>query len=207
MNTLTNTLAHETMRKPTVWTRPRLATVLLSGRRVTATVTVSATLTATAALASQIPRSSPTPAKTAAEIWLAASDDTLNQLRGGFDLGAGLVVSFGISRAVYVNDQLVTSTSFHLGDLRTMNPAQALAWGQQMAANRALIVQNGPGNTIAPDALSKTAWSTTLQNTLNNQSLRNQTVIEASTNALGLLKSLNLQASINEAIASALARR
>ncbi|MFM1907578.1 MAG: hypothetical protein RLZZ591_1255, partial [Pseudomonadota bacterium] len=42
---------------------------------------------------------------------------------------------------------------------------------------------------------------------LNNQSLRNETVIQASTNALGLLKSLNLQASINEAIASALGRR
>ena len=164
-------------------------------------------VTATAALASQGPTSSPAPTHTGAEVWLTTSDDTLDQLRGGFDLGAGLVVSFGISRAVYINDQLVTSTSFHLGDLRTMNPAQALAWGQQMAANRALIVQNGPGNTIAPDALNNTAWSTTLQNTLNNQSLRNQTVIEASTNALGLLKSLNLQASINEAIAGALARR
>jgi len=30
-----------------------------------------------------------------AEIWLAASDDMLGQLRGGFDLGAGLVVNFG----------------------------------------------------------------------------------------------------------------
>lgn len=144
---------------------------------------------------------------TSPEIWLAASDDTLGQMRGGFDLGAGLMVSFGISRAVYINDQLVTSTSFQLGDLRNMTAAQALAWGQQMAANRALVVQNGPGNTMAPDALSSTAWSTTLQNTLNNQSLRNETVIQASTNALGLLKSLNLQASINEAIASALGRR
>jgi hypothetical protein len=142
-----------------------------------------------------------------AEIWLATSDDMLSQLRGGFDLGAGLVVNFGISRAVYINDQLVTSTSFQWGDLRNMTAAQALTWGQQMAANRALVVQNGAGNVIAPNALSNSAWSTTIQNTLNNQSLRNETVIQASTNALGLLKSLNLQASINEAIASALGRR
>lgn len=201
MTTPTNTFEPQTMREHVGLTTASLVTVLLTGSMLATA--------ASAALVSPVPTSAPAPAltQTAAEIWLAASDDTLNQLRGGFDLGAGLVVSFGISRAVYINDQLVTSTSFHLGDLRDMNAAQALAWGQQMAANRALIVQNGPGNATAPDALSKTAWSTTVQNTLNNQSLRNQTVIEASTNALGLLKGMNLQASINEAIASALARR
>jgi hypothetical protein len=142
-----------------------------------------------------------------AEVWLAAGDSALDQMRGGFDLGAGLMVSFGISRAVYINDQLVTSTSFHLGELRNMTSAQALIWGQQLTASRALIVQNGAANTIAPNALGQTAWSTTIQNSLNNQRLRNETVIQASTNAMGLLKSLNLQASIHEAITNALARR
>jgi hypothetical protein len=35
-------------------------------------------------------------------IWITASDRTLDKMRGGFDLGAGLMVSFGISRAVYI---------------------------------------------------------------------------------------------------------
>lgn len=138
-------------------------------------------------------------------VWLAASDRTLDSMRGGFDLGAGLVVSFGISRAVYVNGQLLTSTSFQLGDITRLTASQASALGQQIA-RQAQVVQNGPGNTVEP-AAATVPLATYIQNTLNDQTLRNQTVIEATSSGLGVLRHLNLQATINQAIADAMAHR
>lgn len=138
-------------------------------------------------------------------VWLAASDRTLDQLRGGFDFGAGLVVTFGISRAVYINDQLVTSTSFQLSDVAKLTTAQAGVLGQQLGT-QAQVVRNGPGNTVDPAAIT-VPLATYIQNTLNNQAIRTQTVIQASTNGLGTLRNLNLQGTINDAIASAIANR
>lgn len=212
-------------------------------------------------------------------MWLAASDRALDQLRGGFDLGAGFMVSFGISRAVYINDQLITTMSFQLGDITKITPAQAAALGQQFTAQaqlapngpgntvqpgspavpppaseapppasvvsplatviqnalnnqtlrmqtviqantneantseptaqtavQAQVVQNGPGNTVEPSALT-VPLATFIQNTVNNQILRTQTVIQASTNALSALRSMNLQATIMEAVANAIGNR
>ena len=140
-------------------------------------------------------------------VWLAASNHTLNQLRGGFDLGSGLVVSFGLSRMVYINDQLVTTTSFQLSDIAKLTPAQAVVLSQQLGAQLpAQVVQNGPGNTVDPVAIN-VPLATYIQNTLNNQVIRTQTVIQASTNGLGALRNLNLQASINDAIARAIGNR
>jgi hypothetical protein len=138
-------------------------------------------------------------------VWLAASDRTLSQLRGGFDLGAGLVVSFGISRAVYINGQLVTSTSFQVGDITRLTAPQAAALGQQIAA-QTQVVQNGPGNTLESGA-GTVPLTTFIQNTLNNQTIRNQTVIQATSNGLSLVKNMNLQATINQAIANAVGNR
>ena len=139
-------------------------------------------------------------------VWLAASDHTLDRLRGGFDFGAGLVVTFGISRAVYINDQLVTSTSFQLSDVAKLTSAQAGLLSQQLGAQQAQVVQNGPGNTVDQAAIT-VPLATYIQNTLSNQAIRTQTVIQASTNGLGTLRNLNLQATINDAIASAIANR
>jgi hypothetical protein len=138
-------------------------------------------------------------------VWLAASDRTLEQLRGGFDLGAGLVVSFGISRAVYINGQLITSTSLQVGDLSRLTPVQAATLGQQIAT-QTQVVQNGPGNTLDAGALT-IPLATYIQNTLNNQTIRSQTVIQATSNGLSMVQSLNLQATINQAIANAVGNR
>lgn len=140
-------------------------------------------------------------------MWLAASNHTLDQLRGGFDLPAGFLVSFGISRAVYINDRLITSTSFQLSDIAKFTPAQAVVLSEQ-TASQAQLVQNGFGNTVEPGALTGVPLATYIQNTLNNQTLRTQTVIQASTNGLlSALRSMNLQATIREAVANAIASR
>ena len=142
-----------------------------------------------------------------ASLWLAASDQTLDKLRGGFDLGTGLMVSFGISRAVYVNGQLITSTTFRVGDLTSLTPQQAIVLSQQISTQtQAQVVKNGPGNTMEL-SIASAPLSTFIQNTLNNQSIRNQTIIDMTSNGMGIAKGLNLQATIDAAIADALGTR
>lgn len=158
--------------------------------------------------ASQAQELQNTPASASQEdapLWLAASDHTLEQLRGGFSLGQDLMVSFGVSRAVYINGQLVTSTSFQVNDLTRLNPAQAALLARQIPA-QAQLVQNGPGNQLAPDAVLA-PFTTYIQNTLNEQTLRSQTVIQASTNGLAMVKNLNLQTTLNDALGNAIRQR
>ena len=147
-------------------------------------------------------QNSPTQPTEESTMWLAASNHTLDHMRGGFDFGSGLFVSFGISRAVYINDHLVTTMSLQLGDIAKLTPAQAAVLGQQIASQMQ-VVQNGPGNTVETGAVM-VPLATYIQNTLNNQTIRNQTVIQAATNGLGILKSLNLQSTISQAIANAI---
>ena len=140
-----------------------------------------------------------------AGLWMAASDHALDQLRGGFEVGGGLMVSFGITRAVFINGQLATSTSFQVGDVTKLTSAQAEVLRQQVPA-QAQVVQNGAGNTV--DASSVTApLATYIQNTLNDQTIRNQTVIQATSSGLSVVKGLNLQSTLNDSINNAVRNR
>jgi hypothetical protein len=131
------------------------------------------------------------------ETWMAVSNHTLDSQRGGFDLGAGLLVSFGITRAVYVNGDLVTQTSLNFGRVADLTPAQASQLAKQVAALN--LVQVGPGNSVAPDVLANRT-GTIIQNTLNNQRIVNQTVINARSNAAGMIKNLNVQNTLSDAL-------
>ena len=175
-----------------------------AGRRVS-TAGLCMALLASVCLA-QTPRTQ-APQPSGDSIWLAASDQRLDTLRGGFDLGTGLMVSFGISRAVYINGELITSTTFRVGDLTSLTPTQAAALGQQMAAQtQAQVVKNGPGNTLEL-SVGTAPLSTYIQNTLSNQNIRSQTIIDATSNGMGIVKGLNLQATIEAAIADAIGTR
>lgn len=154
----------------------------------------------------QIPRTL-APQQSGESIWLAASDQTLGTMRGGFDLRTGLMVSFGISRAVYVNGQLITSSTFQVGDLASLAPTQAAALGQQMPTQtQAQVIKNGSGNTVELST-GAVPLATFIQNTVDNQTIRNQTIIDATSTGMGMVKGLNLQATINEAIANAIGAR
>lgn len=146
-------------------------------------------------------------------VWWTVGDAPLAELRGGFDLGTGLIVSFGITRAVYINNQLVTQTSLQLPDLsrlQSLDTVQAAALAQQIRAQvaaqlagQAQVIQNGPGNSVAPEAVI-VPLGTYIQNTLNNQSIRTETLIQATSNGLGMLKNMNLQSTINDAVNQAI---
>lgn len=81
--------------------------------------------------------------------WMTVGDDTLAAMRGGFDLGGGVMVSFGISRVVTVNGVVLSSTSFQLPDLGRVTAAQIAAFERYLGSTS--VVQVGSGNT-APTA-------------------------------------------------------
>jgi len=90
-------------------------------------------------------------------LWMAVGDQTLDSLRGGFRMGDGLTVSFGISRAVYINGALITETTLNIGRMADITPAQATQLSQKLATLN--LVQNGPGNTFASGPSSTTTSS------------------------------------------------
>jgi uncharacterized protein YyaL (SSP411 family) len=135
----------------------------------------------------------------ASEEWTAVNDDLLAEMRGGFDAGAGLRISFGIEREGYINGKLVSATSFNIANVARMDAGQANAIAQT-------IIRNGAANTAnAPVAQPSSAL--VIQNTLNLQNIRSLTVINATSNSLELIKGLNLHSTLTDALAQSLGRR
>lgn len=134
------------------------------------------------------------------EVWMAAADSRLDEMRGGFGLVPGLTVSFGILRTVEINGNLVSSTGFQIADLRSISLAQAQQLASQIDATN--VVQSGPGNTFSA-ALPSGTPAIVVQNTLNDQRIRTVTEINAVTNGMSLMKNMNLAQSLNDAIAAA----
>ena len=147
-----------------------------------------------------------------AGIWHTVAEARLAELRGGFDAG-GLLVSFGITRAVYVNGALLTETTLNLGQLNQLNPltpAQAAQLQGQIADLN--LVKIGPGNTAQLDGMLQGAGGllqgaggtglpgVVVQNTLNNQNINVQTMINATSNGLGILRGMNSMRTLNDAL-------
>jgi len=128
---------------------------------------------------------------------VAVSETRLDDMRGGFDLPSGLVVSFGISRAAFVNGNLVAQSSFNIPDIATMTTQQA----QMLAsANTGALVQVGPHNSVQQGALPGLTGAV-IQNSLNNQQIQALTTINTSVNSLGAFKAMNVLSTLNSALA------
>ena len=133
---------------------------------------------------------------------VAVSDTSLGSVRGGFS-GNGLNISFGIERAVYVNGALVTTTSLNFGDLGQITAGRGAT---SLDAGTIQLIQNGVGNSVATGSISPASIGTVIQNTLDGQKIQNMTVINATVNSLGLLRSMNLGASLRGAVIDSLRR-
>lgn len=135
---------------------------------------------------------------------VAAIDESrLDTMRGGFDEPSGLLVSFGISRAAFVNGNLVAQTSFNIPDIANMTPQQA----QMLAsANTGSLIQVGQNNTVQSGTLPGLTGAV-IQNSLNNQQIQALTTINTSVNSLGAFKSMNLGSTLNSALISAVRPR
>jgi hypothetical protein len=134
--------------------------------------------------------------------WPVASDDRLDAIRGGFDIGGGLLASFGIERAVYINGNLVSGTGVSIPDIGRMTVAQADALAA--ATGTVSVIQNGPGNSFDPSMLNHTTAATVIQNSLDNQNIQSLTTINAAVNSLNTFRNLNLQESLQAGLVGSL---
>ena len=133
---------------------------------------------------------------------VALADASLDRVRGGFSAD-GLSISFGIERAVYVNGALVTTTSLNVSDLGRITAGRGTT---AFDVGTISLIQSGAGNVVSPTMISAGSVGTVIQNTLDGQKIQNVTIINATTNSLGLLKGLNLQSSLRGAVIDSLRR-
>ena len=137
--------------------------------------------------------------------WAPVSDEQLSQMGGGFELGSGLNVSFGIVRTVTINGDLVNKTSFELPNVAQITAEQARTVSAAIAD--AGIVQNGAGNFLATSVRSELVNGTLIQNSLNDQNIQTLTIINTGVNSLGLFKAVNTQTVLNDALLRAASSR
>ena len=134
------------------------------------------------------------------QLWTAAPDTQLEQMRGGFALAPDLMVSFGIVRTVRIDGAVVAHTALQIEDLRTITLTQARQLGD---ATRGITVQNGAGNT-ANVALPLPAI--VIQNTESNRQLQAVTEITAATNSLRMSHALQWNRTLSDALAGGIGR-
>ena len=77
----------------------------------------------------------------------------LDEVRGGFDLGDGLLASLGIQELTYINGNLVTSTSINIPNIGQITAQQATALASALSTVN--LVQNGPRNIIEPSSIGQ----------------------------------------------------
>jgi hypothetical protein len=130
---------------------------------------------------------------------VAVAESVLDQSRGGFTLDTGLQLTLGIEREVSINGNVVSRTSLRLTDLSRLSVEQARQTSEALSAVK--LVQNGSDNIYQAAMSGQTLGGTVIQNSLNDQLIRTHTVIHSSVNSMALLKTLNFQGSLGDAIA------
>lgn len=134
------------------------------------------------------------PAAASQHGWEPVSAEVLEKSRGGFTTPGGLEVSLGIQRVVTINGDVVAQTSLQIADIRALTSAEALSAQEALAATT--LIQNGIGNTFTGDGIS----GTFIQNSLNDQIIHSQTVISSTVNSSALLKDINFNQSVRDAM-------
>ena len=126
------------------------------------------------------------PSQATGSEWAPIDPARLLDMRGGMELPSGLMLSFGIERAVYVNGELVASANLHIPDISRITPEQAQALAD---INHGMVVQVGEGNRFDADTLN---GGLVIQNTL-----------DVGVDTLDMLQQLNtfdaLQGALNQA--------
>jgi len=122
---------------------------------------------------------------------------SLDAARGGFEVAGGLSLSLGIERVVSVNGEILARTNIAIPDLAAMTADQARL--AQEALGSARMIQIGGNNYAAAD-LNLPNGATLLQNTLSGQDIRTATTISSTVNSMTLLKDLNFQSTVRDAV-------
>jgi hypothetical protein len=131
--------------------------------------------------------------------WRPVSAGVLDAARGGFTDSHGLAVSFGLERLVSLNGEVVARTSVQVPDISHLTAEQVRQTSEALSSVK--LIQAGHDNIYTRSLPGQMAGAMVVQNSLNDQAIRTQTVINASTNSLGLLQTLNFGRSLAEALA------
>ncbi len=133
--------------------------------------------------------------------WTAVDPAELGRLRGGFTTASGLEVSLGIERVVAINGEVQSRTSFHVTSIAQLSAEQAML--TRAALSDVKLIQNGGANMALVAFSDATLGGTIIQNSLSNQHIESRTLINASVNSMDLLKTINFNGNVSDAIARA----
>ena len=126
--------------------------------------------------------------------WRPVDPARLAQMRGGFQMPSGMMLSFGIERVVFLNGELTARIAVQIPDVARITPEQAQALAD---FNRGMVVQIGEGNRFDP---AQGAGGLVIQNTLDDQDIRTLTRIEVGTDTLGAYQNLNANGALTDAL-------
>ena len=137
--------------------------------------------------------------------WAPVNEAHLERTRGGFSTPSGLEMKLGIERLVSINGNIVARTSFDISDLNRLSEASMRQTSNALSSVN--LIQNGGDNIYQPGDAARTVGAVVIQNTLNDQLIRSQTLINSTVNSAGLLKTLNFQSSLSDALTRAAGAR
>ena len=137
--------------------------------------------------------------------WAPVDEAALDGMRGGFDNPAGLRVSLGVERLVSINGNIVARTNIDIADLNHLTAQQASQTRDALSSVK--LVQNGSDNIYQAGELPRVIGGVVIQNTLNDQQIRSQTIISSTVNSASLLKTINFQGSLSDALTRAVSAR
>jgi hypothetical protein len=99
---------------------------------------------------------------------------------------------------------VVERTQMQLGDIGKLARGEGAISPEALGELR--LIQNGDVRTMAGNA-QNLLGGTIIQNTLNDQTIRNQTSINATVNTAGMLRALNFGTSLNNALSTVVGPR
>jgi hypothetical protein len=134
----------------------------------------------------------------------AVDSATLDEARGGFLGDDGLIVNLGLERLVSINGNVVERTQLQLGDVGKLARGETSLSTQAVGELR--LIQNGDVRMMAGNA-QNLLGGTIIQNSLNDQMIKNQTSINATVNTAGMLRALNFGTSLNNALSTVVVPR
>ena len=126
--------------------------------------------------------------------WQPVDPARLAQMRGGFQMPSGMMLSFGIERVVFLNGELTARIAVQIPDVARITPEQAQALAD---FNRGMVVQIGEGNRFDP---AQVAGGLVIQNTLDDQDIRTLTRVEVGVDTLGAYQNLNASGALTDAL-------
>nr|WP_298125972.1 hypothetical protein [uncultured Pseudoxanthomonas sp.] len=126
--------------------------------------------------------------------WQPVDPARLAEMRGGFQMPSGMMLSFGIERVVFLNGELTARIAVQVPDVARITPDQAQALAD---FNRGLVVQIGTGNHFDP---GQTGGGLVIQNTLDDQDIRTVTRIDVGVDTLGAYQALNASGALTDAL-------